>query len=925
MKKVLEFIIARPRIIIALLLLTTVVTAYGITLFEYDNSEKNAMPAGDPTFQLGEETKKMFGDSSTFFIAAIEPAQGKKLMTAETFRHLNGLVNEIHEYRIFNQEREDGRLKSLLDLSGVKVNGSVKRSKKEIETASKYDQPSRERNLYDYSSYRPVSPEKISAAMDETGKAMFDTILAYREMSGIDRAKPFAEDAFRNVLESWEDLYLYKSVQIMKEASDPITLTDINGENDTLRSVSILKKDKDGKRILPETPEDFVEITKKLRGNPSFESNFYSLDPKTGDIRALAVSMTLRSQLNYDRFTDYLWALFGKYNHDPVNIHLQGGLIFEKFINEYNNRDMMKYLPIGLIIMLVIYYLNFKSIRGMVLPITSIVMGSVWTMGLLGYMGIKMTVLTSIIPPLLIAIGSAYSIHIVNQYYIDLENIHALGKSRGLVSAMLHIVNTVLLTGLATFVSFLTLTTNDVRVLTEFGIGIALGTVIIIAISLTLLPAALSILKLPPVKVEGESAGTTYNDMVLKAVGFMSRLSTRHYGKVIVVVLITIAVSVAGILMLKTETSATSYFKEGSYIRTSLDRTNELFDGSYVTNIVFSPGPGKSILDAEFLAYIEEVQQWLRQPENREKYHILHNASFNEYLKRMNKAMNNEDPAYYTVPADTMTILDYLELFSGEDENYDGRPDLLEPTMSPDYTKTVLYMRMGTLRGELMSTSKIETTLNHVREYLDSKPNPKGYTYYITGGTINFVILAKYINQAQIQGIISGIISIGIIMFLLFRSPETGLVVLVPMVTSIVWIFGFMGWYGIPFGMTEALISPIAIGIGIDDACHILNTLRKKSLEGLPLATAITETHHETGLAIVYTSLANSLGAAVLIFSSFMPVFRSGLLVCAVLIISTLSNLVLFPSVIMFFRIDVCKIREWRLFKLIPINKLLID
>ena len=648
MKKVLEFIIARPRIIIALLLLTTVVTAYGITLFEYDNSEKNAMPAGDPTFQLGEETKKMFGDSSTFFIAAIEPAQGKKLMTAETFRHLNGLVNEIHEYRIFNQEREDGRLKSLLDLSGVKVNGSVKRSKKEIETASKYDQPSRERNLYDYSSYRPVSPEKISAAMDETGKAMFDTILAYREMSGIDRAKPFAEDAFRNVLESWEDLYLYKSVQIMKEASDPITLTDINGENDTLRSVSILKKDKDGKRILPETPEDFVEITKKLRGNPSFESNFYSLDPKTGDIRALAVSMTLRSQLNYDRFTDYLWALFGKYNHDPVNIHLQGGLIFEKFINEYNNRDMMKYLPIGLIIMLVIYYLNFKSIRGMVLPITSIVMGSVWTMGLLGYMGIKMTVLTSIIPPLLIAIGSAYSIHIVNQYYIDLENIHALGKSRGLVSAMLHIVNTVLLTGLATFVSFLTLTTNDVRVLTEFGIGIALGTVIIIAISLTLLPAALSILKLPPVKVEGESAGTTYNDMVLKAVGFMSRLSTRHYGKVIVVVLITIAVSVAGILMLKTETSATSYFKEGSYIRTSLDRTNELFDGSYVTNIVFSPGPGKSILDAEFLAYIEEVSSGSGSPRTGRNTTSCTTRSFNEYLKRMNKAMNNEDP--HTTP-----------------------------------------------------------------------------------------------------------------------------------------------------------------------------------------------------------------------------------------------------------------------------------
>lgn len=370
MKKVLEFIIARPKTIIAVMLLITAVTSYGITLFEYDNSEKNAMPAGDKTFQLGEDTKKMFGDSSTFFIAAVEPVPGKKIMAAEVFRHLNGLVNEIHEYRIFNQEKENIRLKALLDLSGVKIKGSVKRTKKEIETASKYDQPTRDRNEYDYSSYRPISSEAIGNAMDETGKSMLDTILSYREMKDIDRGKAFARDNFEKVLESWEDLYLYKSVQIFKEASDPITLSDINGENDTLRSVSILKKDRDGKRILPETPAEFDEIIKKLKGNPSFESNFYSLDPKTGEIRALAISMTLRSQLNYDRFTDYLWAMFGKYNHDPVVIHLQGGLIFEKFINEYNNRDMMKYLPIALILMLIIYYFNFKSLRGMLLPIS---------------------------------------------------------------------------------------------------------------------------------------------------------------------------------------------------------------------------------------------------------------------------------------------------------------------------------------------------------------------------------------------------------------------------------------------------------------------------------------------------------------------------------------------------------------------------
>ncbi|PKL36066.1 MAG: hypothetical protein CVV44_17755 [Spirochaetae bacterium HGW-Spirochaetae-1] len=928
MKKMLEFVLSRPRLVIATALIITLITGYGITLFEYDNSEKNAMPYDDTTYQLGEETKKLFGDSSTFLIAAIEPAEKGKLLTRETFQYINGIANEVQEYRTFNRAKEDLRLATVLESGNVKIAGPVKISDKEKELQEGYDQPYRPRNRYDYSAYRAVSMKDIASRLDNGGRAMMETIIEAKNMKQLDRSSPMDIKDYKILLESWEDIYLLKSVKLLQEAVDPISITDINGEHDELKAVTLIPKDKEGKRIIPSTPADFAAYKKRLLRNPAFKSNFYSMDDK-GEIRALAMSMMLRRQRNYDAFTEYGWAMFNKHNnpHSPVKVLLQGSLVFNKVINEYNEKDMGKYLPIAAVIMLIVFYLNFKSIRGMALPILSVFMGSVWTMGILGFLGIKMTILTAIIPPLLMAIGSAYAIHVLNQYYIDLDMIRNEGRKNGLMKAMLHILNTVLLTGLATFVSFLTLTTNTVRVLVDFGIGIALGTVLIIVISIVVLPAALAVLPIPRAKKGDNVMGTDapYNLMVKRMVDFMAHLSTDHYKGVVIVVLISIVVSVFGIMRLKTETSATTYFKPDSYIRKSLARTNELFEGSYVFNIVFSPGEGKDVIDAEFLKYIDGVQKWLSRKENRDNYYIRLSTGFNDYIKRMNKAINNEKPEFYTIPNDTMTIMDFMEIFSGDDDNYDGRPDMFESTLSKDYNKTVLYVRMGSPPGIELSTARTERTLNHVKEYLDSIPNPKGYTHYIVGGPVNFVIIAKYINNGQIQGMITGILSIGIIMFLIFRSWQTGLSVLVPMVASIVWIFGFMGWAGIPFGMTEALISPIAIGIGIDDACHILNMLRKKGLEGIPIREAITQTHHETGLAIVYTSMANSLGSSVLIFSSFMPVFRSGLLICAVLVISTLSNLILFPSAIMLLKINVCNIKDWKIFRFLPLHKLLIE
>ncbi|HOO70347.1 MAG TPA: efflux RND transporter permease subunit [Spirochaetota bacterium] len=931
MQKLIELILGHPRAMLVALVTVTLISVFGIFSLEFENSYETGMPQGDPTYLLGEETKKLFKDTETYLLVSIEPAKNRHILSHEVFVHINKMVDEINEYKTFNKEREDSRLKTILE----KGNISIIPPKKNSEEAqgdddagpakkSDYPRPCRERNIYDYAAYRPVSWEALFSALDPLARDELLTIIKAREIETGPDDEKIPPRVYKKIVEAWEDLYLYKSVEIVEVFSNPVELSDILGTNDTLRTVKLIEKDKTGKRLLPVTERDFRAYTQKLFWNPVFKYNYYSPDDN-GEIKALAASMLLRRQKDYEQFTNYLWAMINKYDHDPVHLYLQGSLVFDKFINDYNQRDLQRYIPLVLLVVIMTFYLNFRTIRGVILPTLTVVFATIITMGFMGFLGVKLTIVSTILPPLLIAIGSSYSIHIFNQYLLDLENIHGQEKKTGLKRAMFHISNTVFLTGLTTFISFLTMVVNKIPALKDLGLYAAFGTAASVAVSSILIISSLYLLKLLPVHLEKKGGRKREpNRVVMAIVSFLSRAVLGHHRAIIVVTAISIIIGTIGITLMTTETSATSYFKKDSYIRRSLDRTNELFRGTYILNVVFSPGEGKSILDHDFLQYIEDVRQWLDQPGQDKDYRILYNSGFGDFIKRMNMAMNNEDPAFYTIP-DTMSVIDYMELFSGDDENYNGMPDMFETTISPGFDKTNLMVRIGTLGGELMTTKKSGQTIAHIKEYLDRKSNPNGYTYLITGGPTNFIIVSQYIVKGQIQSIFLSILIIGILMFLLFRSPHAGIVSIIPISCTIFWVFGFMGFSGIPLGMAQSLISTIAIGIGIDDTIHFMNTMRKHLRHGLDLRSAVRETHHEAGLAIVYTSVAIVFGFSVLMFSHFMPILESGLLVTGVMIASTLADLVILPSIVLTFGVYVHRIKDWKLFRLARLHYLLVD
>lgn len=969
MKSWIKFNLKHPKLMIGILLLITISALFGIRLIQFDSSVEVLMPKSDPIYRLGQRVKVVFGDSKTFTIVSVEPVKGKRLFSKQIFSVLDRMVSELEEYKEFDKEKEDQRLNAILNLGNIsiqkqaalikptprrkeKITSKNRQTEEELdleilegrdakgsietETTQNGDifdlaksnllpterEPLRKRNIYNYEKYKIVSLSRIRKNIDNRAYAQLQTILKLHGM-GIqknDKADHnFTKSQYQKIVESWEDIYLYKSVEIIKTLLDPISIEDIHGSKNELRPVDLIPKDENGKRILPQSEEDFEIYKKELLKNPLFESSIFARDAK-GRFRAFGINFILRYRENHSGIRNYLWHLLDKYNQDPVKLNILGSLIFNKFMNENSQRDMSFFVPLVILVVIITFALNFRSARGVILPTLTVIIATLWTMGLMGFLGIKLSIIGTIIPTLLIAVGSSYAIHIFNQYLLDLEDIREDKKGQGLEKSLSHISTTVALAGVTTFIGFSTLTVSQVTGLRDFGIFAAIGTIFSMIVSVTLISSSLKILKLLPPKIKKEKQNG--NILVRKIVNFFSHFSLNHSRVVFVVAAISIVLGIIGTSMVTTETTPTKYFKEGSYIREASKKIGDLFNGSFVFNVVIDSQKEDGIKEPEFLNFVQGVQDWLDKKEQREGFNILHNTSFTDMIKRMHKAMNEDSHEYYKIPESRTTITDYLEIFSGEDDDSDGRPDAFETTIDKDWRRINLIVRIGQKHGKMVSTELTRRARDHILNHLDNTPNPGGYTWFIVGNPVNFIVLSEYILKGQIQTIILSILIVGFIISLLFRNIYAGLVALIPISVSILMVFGVMGALGIPLDIAQAILSSVAIGIGVDDTIHFLNTLRKKLNEGHPLKDAIQRTYNEAGLAIVYTSIALVFGFIVLMFSSFNPIFYFGFLVSSVMVATTLSALLVLPTVIYFFKIPLEKESNAKIFKIINIRKI---
>lgn len=873
-----RFILKVPKTAIAMLVGLTLCFAYGITKLEFDNSIEAFLPRHDLEYRIYNQTKKIFGDSGRFFIMLISP---ENLWSRPAFELFDDLIQDLEEYQTYHEVIETKRINKLQALTAQK-NVTVSQLLDAFSNDAVFARALK-RNLG-----KPTPP---------------DAALSADDLQQLLRAAIRDRD--------------FKKQALIDEIVSPFTVSDISGENDTLHTYDLLSKDENGRRKLPVSEHEFEAFRQRLLRNPVFENAIFVQDASQR-ITDFGLLITFINMVDQDPIARHLRRLIQSY--DQLNIVMQGIPVTNIIFNDYMQRDITRFLPFVMVVVVCVFFLNFKSVRGVILPFSTLFMAVVWVMGAMGYLGAKITAIGISLPPLMIAIGSSYAIHILNQYYADFDRITRDGLQKGVVFSMSHISFTVLLAGLTTAVSFITLCTSQASAVREWGIFSCLGVIFSVFISSTLIPAGIALLphQMPALLLKHKSGRTalkqTFIDRILTAaiVGVV-----RHAKAVLVVVSIIVVISAVGLLQLNIESDFLQYFKEDDPVRTSAALIEQKLGGHWGFNILIDSGRTGGAKDAKFLQMEEAIRAWLTAEDNR-NLNIGRTDAFTDYIKTMHLAMHNDDPAYYAIPADNEDIMDYLEIYDGADQNSDGRIDDFEAYVDSAYRTINIIARFKEMEGYPIGTSEvrriIQTVDTHLRQTL-----PLPYTHKITGYPIMDIKMADYIVSGQLQSLLLSLVFIALIVTLLFRKFTAGLLALIPMSLAVIVCFGIMGWCRISLDIVTSIIAAITIGIGVDDTIHVLNTYRYYHRQGYGMDDIIEKVLRISGKAIIYTSLALIAGFSVLTISSFKPVILFGILMAITMTVTTIGALLVLPTVIRLTQVDLSPSRSgfWIWMKLV--------
>ena len=859
MHRYIRFVLNHPIALLVGCLVITIVFSAGITKLRFDTSIATFLPKSDAAYKYYDHVKEIYGDVDTFVILSVSD---EDLWQHETFIRINNLLLDLEAYQDFDQALESRRIKHLNEvLAGGAIEGEA------LFSAFSND-PAFQRLLI----------RKLSVLGWEGGRIS-------SRMAG----------KLENVVATATNL---KSREMIDEIISPFTINDISGEDDMLEEVQLIETDNSGKRILPETPADFKTFISQLNRNPVFEKGIYATDAQ-GNISDLGFIIRFQDISDSDPIAREILEIVE--SHDDLNIIAQGEPIVYIWMNNYMQRDLSRLVPLVMLVAVIIFFVNFRSFRGVVLPFLTLSMSTIWILGLMGYLGVNITTVGVSIPVLMIAVGSSYGIHILNQYYADFDLISREGKRAGLQHAMSHISTTVLLTGLTTFVAFMTLATHQLTAIRDWGIFCALGIVFAVIISATIIPAGLELLPHRPEMVNkkrNRGKSFCFIDRIIKV---MAKLAIFHYGKVLTVVLLLIAVSLFGLSKLKVETELLQYFKKNDPIRTTASVIGDKYGGRWGFMILIDSGAVNGVKTPEFLRTIEEFREWLESDANSDLC-IGRTDAFSDFIKTMHMAMNNDDPAYFKVPENKWDIMDYLEIFSGEDANSDGRVDRFEPCVDPLFQTTNVIARLDQKNGKLIGSAGLKHIFNRVSEHLD-KTLPEKYTYNITGHPKMLITSVDYIVGGQIQSLFLTFGVIAVVVLLLLRNFRAALLSLIPMSVAVIINFGIMGWFGIHLDIATSIIAAITIGIGVDDTIHFLNTFRCYRKWGEDVDMAIQKTLQVSGKAIIFTSMALICGFSVLELSPFKPLVLFGLLMAVTMVATTLGALIVLPAAIKLTRV----------------------
>lgn len=548
-----------------------------------------------------------------------------------------------------------------------------------------------------------------------------------------------------------------------------------------------------------------------------------------------------------------------------------GGLPFQMVdMNKLIIDDLKILTPFVGIVMILILFISFGNLRGVILPFLCVVISIIWTLGLMSALNIPLTIISNSIPVILTAIGSAYGIHIVNKFREDINIPNP--KERAKV-ALSEIALPVLLAGITTIAGFLSFVSGSyLTMIKEFGIFTSIGVLFSLIISLTLIPSILSLLKHKQ-KIAGLHKSQQDRKLAVKITKMI--LKFKHF--ILFLTALIIALGIAGIFKISREVSIIEYFKPETNVRATEEMLKRNFGGSLPLYILVSG----DVQDPKILSEIKKAEDFLKNLED------VHNPqSIADIIEEMNHVMGEGKK----LPDTREKVTNLMFLVENE--------EIFTQLVSPDKDEAIIQAMVT-----YASSNKISNLVQKIQNYFNSIADRKiDVKFEQTGMPLIYKHLDDAIVKSQIQSLIFALIFVFLIMMLQMKTFLGGLIGIIPISLTIVVAYGFMGYYGIPLDIATVLIAGVSIGMGIDYSIHFINRLKVELKESYSFEEAISKVLSTTGIAILINVFSVALGFMVLIFASVIPLQRFGIMILLTMFLSGGATLILLPAFILTFK-----------------------
>ena len=555
------------------------------------------------------------------------------------------------------------------------------------------------------------------------------------------------------------------------------------------------------------------------------------------------------------------------------------GMPYVRTLNAQNIVDEISIFVLSAMgITSLIFFLFFRSIRATLISLLVVIIGVMWSFGVLGFLGYEITVITALIPPLIIVIGIPNCIFLINKYQQEVAN-HG-NQIKSLQRVIVKIGNATLMTNLTTACGFATFILTNSKILKEFGIVASINIFGIFLLSLFLIPIIYSFLPIPNSKHLKHLKNKTIDNFVK----WMENNVRHNRINVYIISLLGLVFGIIGIYQIEISGSLIDDMPKKSGFFKDLKFYDDEFSGVVPIEVLIDTKRKNGVYSLANLRRIDQFQNHIEEyPELAPPISVINAFKFAK------QAYYNGNPNYYKLPTsqENRFISKYINNASNEVN-----------LLSNYIDSTGQYGRITTFMKDI-DTKRIEEIEKGLQASLKKIFPAERFDVLLTGKSLLFLKGTKYLVKNLFLSLSLAILLIALFMAYMFRSYKMIIISLIPNLLPLIITAGVMGFSGIPLKPSTILVFSIAFGISVDDTIHFLAKYRQElSANNWKIKPAVYSSLRETGISMFYTSIVLFFGFAVFMSSDFGGTVALGGLVSVTLLFAMLANLILLPSLL---------------------------